>query len=84
MIFFSLMNLQEKKTFSCTPLKLSKDRMGADLTFQECGLSWIRMNFAKRLCGMLTDVVQVCEAGGKGVAGLSGQIHLGNTGLNKV
>lgn len=42
------------------------------------------MNFAKRLCGMLTDVVQVCEARGKGVAGLSGQIHLGNTGLNKV
>lgn len=38
------------------------------------------MNFAKRLCGMLTDVVQVCEAGGKGVGDLSGQIHLGNTG----
>lgn len=34
------------------------------------------MNFAKGLCGMLTDVVQVWEAGGKGLAGLSGQIHL--------
>lgn len=33
---------------------------------------------------MLTDVVQVCEAGGKEVAGFSGQILLGNTGLNKV
>ena len=80
------MNLQEKKkkNLAHMSLKPSKERMGTDLTFSECRLSWIRMNFAKRLCGMLTDVVQVCEAGGKGVGDLSGQIRLGNTGLNKV
>lgn len=69
-----MMDLQRRRSPTClgSPVKIGMD---TDLTFNECRLNWLRMNFAKRLCGMLTGVVHMWEAGGKGPPGLSGQIH---------